>query len=111
MSKAQYYTDHKHLVVCVLKVSQNGFHELASGTFVGKAYCNPSDGFDFEKGKSIAYKRALIKLKSAEKEAHEYYLNLLQESHDLYVKHLHAYRHQTRTIDQVKCDLEELLYT
>lgn len=35
---------------------------IINDEFVGKAKCSPDDNFDIEKGKELAYKRALIKL-------------------------------------------------
>lgn len=42
---------------------------LIAETFIGKAVCKPEDTFDAEKGKLIAYKKAIKKLNLAKKRA------------------------------------------
>ena len=72
----RYFVNHeKKVVVCKLYDCENAlvcdmchkgwpFHEalVINDSFVGKAKCSPDDVFDVEKGKELAYKRALIKL-------------------------------------------------
>lgn len=67
MNIAQYHTDNKTTVVCVLHAKeQKGHYQNVSGKFVGKARCSKEDEFNLELGKLIAYERALYKLKMAE---------------------------------------------
>ena len=64
-----FVNEDKKAVVCLITITRH--KGLPNQTFIGKAKCSPSDTFDVEKGKDIAYVRALLKLKKAEVQYHK----------------------------------------
>lgn len=97
----------KGVVVCKLYDTQEGLlydmarrniapaHEdsylttLISETFTGKAVCKPEDTFDAEKGKKIAYKKAVKKMTMAKKKTLKRVLDSVYKSYE-YVSEIAA---------------------
>lgn len=86
----RYFIDEeKKVVVCKLEycgtalicdMCKNGWPGddmlLLPDTFIGKAKCAPGDTFDIEKGKKIAYKRAIAKLNTKKVKVLRRFINL-----------------------------------
>ena len=81
--------------------------------YVGRAKCNPSDKFDAEFGKELAYKRALLKLKKAEARSHSAYVNnrrnWLEPEIQAYKHHQKAYAHNHARVNELKHEIATML--
>ena len=87
-----YVNEEKKVVVCKLELCSNALicdmcHKglpghadlLLNDTYVGKAVCADEDTFDIEKGKRIAYNRAVTKLANAKKKTLTRFINNYEE--------------------------------
>lgn len=93
---------------CIITVVDRTKGEV-HGRFVGKSTCNPNDQFDEERGKLIAYKRAMLKLKKAEVKFHLTGKKVYAQANRLYELHTKAYDHNVRRVNELKEELSEIL--
>lgn len=101
--------ENQHKVSCVIFVdTKNG-----KVGYVGRAKCNPSDKFDVEFGKELAYKRALLKLKKAQTKMHREYVSSrrywLEPAMQQYQHHQKALKHNSVRVDELKQEIAKML--
>lgn len=109
MTKAKYYTDNANKrVICVISIPNTDWRSL-HGTFKGVAKCSPSDTFDENVGKELAYTRALLKLKKAEVEFHKREMNYYESEYRKYVKHKNSYDYNLQRVKEVRQELVDII--
>lgn len=91
-------------VRCIINISTGN----VKGTYVGKAVCSIHDNFDKDRGEKIAFKRALLKLKRAEVRYHTSQAKWAKEWADVYSKSLKAIDHNTRRIQELIEEIDDL---
>ena len=93
------------------KVSCVVFSNKKSGSvgYVGRAKCNPTDSFDEEFGKNLAYKRALLKLKKAEVAEHSKNAKKIEPTLRRYNRHMNGIKYGSESIKRIKQEIANIL--
>ena len=97
------------------KVSCVVFSNKKSGSigYVGRAKCNPTDKFNEQFGKDLAYKRALLKLKKAETAEHRRGIKEMQTWIEPYIrrysKHKNGLKYGAESIKHLKEEIATML--
>ena len=102
------YNVRDNKVTCVFSIN----FASCKKTFVGTARCNPTDSFNTEFGKELAYKRAILKLKKYEAQFHKENLSRMKWFKDYereYKCHESAYQHNKVRVNQLKNEIDQLL--
>lgn len=96
------------------KVSCVVFSNKKSGSvgYVGRAKCNPTDDFNEEFGRNLAYKRALLKLKKAETAAHRNSIKCMQWIEPeirRYQRHQNGLKFGSQSVERLKQEIATML--
>lgn len=102
------YTVNDNIVRCIIVTKVPTWWRLETRTFIGIAKCSPEDKFDIEKGKEIAHKRALLKLKKCVLEHSVDEMKHVEKEHLHYIKHCDVKIRTELQIARLKEELHEL---
>lgn len=80
-----------------------------SNAFIGKAKCSSDDTFDLEKGKRIAYRRAVLKLNRAKAHAIDRIIKAEESEHEEIMKGLTSLLQKySKTAENMQDELDDL---
>ena len=97
------------------KVSCVVFSNKKSGSvgYVGRAKCSPTDKFNEQFGRELAYKRALLKLKKAETAEHRKSVNSMrywiEPEIRRYNRHQNGLKYGTQSVERLKQEIATML--